>query len=88
MPVEVFESMKSSNMRKVTSTCQFRHAGLALDSGGNVKQKCMMGADADCGHCGCVVPYYLHYRKDKQQIIRSIGKEIHGRIRERIQSNV
>jgi Fe-coproporphyrin III synthase len=88
MPVEVFESMKSSNMKKVTSTCQFRKAGLALDSGGNIKQKCMMGADADCSHCGCVVPYYLYYRKDKKQIIKSISKEVQGRIREKIQTNV
>jgi hypothetical protein len=88
MPVEVFESMKSYNMKNIITKCQFRKAGIALDAGGNVKQKCMMGPDADCAKCGCVVPYYLHYRQDKKQIIRSIGKEVQSRVRERREKNV
>lgn len=79
MPVEVFESMKSAKMHKVTSTCQFRKAGMALDSAGNVKQKCVMGPDANCMHCGCVVPYYLNYRIDKKEIIKSVFREVKSR---------
>ena len=82
MPVEVFESMKSGVMHKVTSTCQFRKAGLALDSAGSVKPKCVMGPEANCLHCGCVVPYYLNYRIDKKQIVKSIFREVKSRIRE------
>ena len=88
MPVEVFESMKSYNMQKVVSKCQFKKVGIALDSGGNIKQKCVMGADANCAKCGCVVPYYLHYRKDKKQILRSIGKEIKSRLQEKREQHV
>jgi len=86
MPVEVFESMKSYNMGKIISKCQFKKAGIALDSGGSAKQKCMMGKDANCAKCGCVVPYYLHYRQDKKQIIKSIHREIKERIREHKQA--
>lgn len=83
---DVLLNMLPENMNKVIARCSFRENGVALDSGGNIKTKCMMGADADCSKCGCVVPYYLHYRKDKRQIIRSVFREIGMRTRERFEA--
>ncbi len=84
MPDDVFLNMLPSNMKKVVSKCSFRTHGIALDTGGNIKPKCMMGSGADCSKCGCVVPYYLHYRKDKVQIARSIIQEVHKRTKARL----
>lgn len=80
---EVLELMKSKNMNKVVSKCSFRNSGIALDVSGNIKKKCMIGEDADCFNCGCVVPYYLHLRKDKKQIIKEIKNESKIRLREK-----
>ena len=88
MPLAVFESMKSTYMHKIIPKCQFKKAGMALDSGGNVKQKCVIGADADCARCGCVVPYYLNYRQDKKQILLSVKREIQERVKERHESQL
>ena len=84
MPDDVFLNMLPKNMKKVVSKCSFRTHGIALDTGGNIKEKCMMGAGADCSKCGCVVPYYLHYRKNKKQIAKSIVKEVHKRTKEKL----
>ncbi len=84
MPDDVFLNMLPKNMKKVVSKCSFRTHGIALDTGGNIKPKCMMGVDADCSKCGCVVPYYLHYRKNKKQIAKSIVKEVHKRTKEKL----
>ncbi len=84
MPDDVFLNMLPKNMKKVVSKCSFRTHGIALDTGGNIKPKCMMGAGADCSKCGCVVPYYLHYRKNKKQIAKSIIQEVHKRGKARL----
>ena len=86
LPNDVLLNMMPKNMKKVVSKCSFRSHGVALDTGGNIKPKCMMGAEADCSKCGCIVPYYLHYRKDKIQIIKSVFQEVHKRTRDKIRS--
>jgi Fe-coproporphyrin III synthase len=79
LPVEVLKYMKSDNMGKVLKNCSFRESGLALNSGGQVKEKCVIGKNADCLTCGCVVPYYLHLRKDKKHILSEIKNEVKQR---------
>ncbi|MBN1115446.1 MAG: radical SAM protein [Oligoflexia bacterium] len=82
LPEEVFELMKSANMNKVVKNCPLKRSAIALDTNGLKKPKCVMGADADCSKCGCIVPYYLFLRQDKKYIIKSVGHEIKKRLRE------
>ena len=53
------ELMKSEKAKKVTDTCQFRLKAFALGPTGEDKGKCMMGNNADCDRCGCVVPFHM-----------------------------
>jgi MoaA/NifB/PqqE/SkfB family radical SAM enzyme len=81
LPERVLELMKSENAHKVTSTCQFEQKGYSLTTRGAVKEKCMLGGKADCERCGCVVPYYLHHRIEKPQIVKITYNEIRRRLR-------
>lgn len=51
--------MRSKNSRSVTDNCLFKEKAFTLGADGNPKGKCMMGDNADCDKCGCVVPYYM-----------------------------
>lgn len=66
----VLELMKQENAKQVTDTCLFKSKGFALDPVGKKKPKCMLGDKADCEKCGCIVPYYLHWRMEKKKIIK------------------
>lgn len=79
MPERVLELMKSENSKRVTDNCIFETKGHSLTTTGQVKEKCMLGPKADCDRCGCVVPYYLHYRVEKKTIVRSTWNEIQRR---------
>lgn len=79
MEDRVIELMKSHNSRKVTDNCLFAKKALSLTSTGAVKEKCMLGPKADCDRCGCVVPYYLHYRVEKKSIVQMTWNEIKKR---------
>lgn len=79
MPERVLELMKSHNSKKVTDTCIFESKGYSLTSTGGIKEKCMLGPKADCDRCGCVVPFYLHYRTEKPTILKLTGEEIRRR---------
>lgn len=81
MPERVLELMKSYNSKKVTDNCIFEKKGYSLTSTGEVKEKCMLGPKADCDRCGCVVPYYLHYRVEKPTILKATMDEIRRRYR-------
>jgi len=79
MPDRVLELMKSYNSKKVTDNCIFEKKGASLTTHGEVKEKCMLGPKADCDRCGCVVPYYLHYRVEKPTIIQGTMNELKRR---------
>jgi MoaA/NifB/PqqE/SkfB family radical SAM enzyme len=70
VPARVFELMKSKNVAKVVARCPFERKGFALDPKGRTKSPCMMGEGADCGRCGCVVPFYLTLRTERRHILR------------------
>lgn len=53
------ELMKSQNSKQVTDNCEFRLKAFALGPTGEQKGKCMMGDNADCDRCGCVVPFHM-----------------------------
>jgi MoaA/NifB/PqqE/SkfB family radical SAM enzyme len=52
--------MVSHTAASVTKDCLFSRKAFALTALGQPKEKCMMGAKADCSRCGCIVPFYLH----------------------------
>ncbi|MBI1909674.1 MAG: radical SAM protein [Deltaproteobacteria bacterium] len=79
MPEGVLKLMLSENSRKVTDNCIFASKGYSLTTHGEVKEKCMLGPKADCDRCGCIVPYYLHYRIDRKTIVQTTGREIKQR---------
>lgn len=81
MEDRVIELMKSQNSRKVTDNCLFAKKALSLTTTGAVKEKCMLGPKADCDRCGCVVPYYLHYRVEKSSILKMTWNELKKRWR-------
>ncbi len=79
MPDRVLELMKSHNSKRVTDNCIFEKKGYSLTTHGEVKEKCMLGPKADCDRCGCVVPYYLHYRVEKPSIAKVTWNELQKR---------
>ncbi len=83
MPERVLELMKAKNSKKVTDDCIFAGKGYSLTTTGGIKDKCMLGPKADCDRCGCVVPYYLHYRVEKPTIAKATWNEIRRRWRRR-----
>jgi MoaA/NifB/PqqE/SkfB family radical SAM enzyme len=52
--------MFSDTAALVTQDCLFAKKAFAYTAAGPPKEKCMMGAKADCSRCGCIVPFYLH----------------------------
>ena len=52
--------MVSDRATMVTQNCLFAKKAFAYTAAGQPKEKCMMGAKADCSRCGCIVPFYLH----------------------------
>jgi Fe-coproporphyrin III synthase len=52
--------MVSDTAATVTKDCLFAKKAFAYTALGQPKEKCMMGAKADCSRCGCIVPFYLH----------------------------
>ncbi len=79
MEDRVIELMKSQNSKKVTDNCIFEKKGRSMTTKGTVKEKCMLGPKADCDRCGCVVPYYLHYRVEKPTIVQETWNELKKR---------
>ncbi len=79
MEERVLELMRSKNSKAVTDNCLFAQKALSLTTTGQVKEKCMLGPKADCDRCGCVVPYYLHYRVEKSSIVKMTWNEMQKR---------
>lgn len=79
MEDRVIELMKSQNAKKVTDNCLFEKKAFSMTTTGGVKDKCMLGPKADCDRCGCVVPFYLHYRVEKSSIMKMTWNELKKR---------
>jgi len=55
-----YKLMKSENCHlAIGENCAFMKKGFSLNAYGEFKSKCMLGPNADCKRCGCVVPFYL-----------------------------
>lgn len=77
----VLRWMLSENSKKVTDHCLFATKGHSLTTTGAIKEKCMLGPKADCDRCGCVVPYYLHWRIQPGTIWQKTKREIQKRLK-------
>jgi len=62
--------MRSKNARRVTDNCEFRLRAFALGSTGETKGKCMMGDNADCDRCGCVVPFHMATLSSRRLMVK------------------
>lgn len=73
IPERVFKLMRSDRCRDVTDNCLLRDKSFALDASGKHKGKCVMGDEADCDRCGCVVPFYLRSLTDRTLILSDLA---------------
>jgi MoaA/NifB/PqqE/SkfB family radical SAM enzyme len=55
----VLNLMRSSVSPDIINHCKSPKAFISIDSSGRLKQPCVMGSNADCSRCGCIVPYEL-----------------------------
>lgn len=76
IPKRVFRLMKSDVSKRVTDHCMFASHGFALGADGILKEKCMMGPEADCDRCGCVVPFYMASLTDRKLIVEDVRGEL------------
>ena len=80
-PERVFKLMRSDRCRDVTDNCLLREKSFALDASGRSKGKCVMGDQADCDRCGCVVPFYLRSLVDRPLILGDLASTAMDRSR-------
>jgi len=71
--------MRSKNSRSVTDNCLFKEKAFTLGADGNPKGKCMMGDNADCDKCGCVVPFYMATMNSPRLLAKEAFKKAIGR---------
>jgi len=67
---------KKERAKAIGNNCIFLQKGYAFDPLGNKKDQCMMGADADCDRCGCIVPFYLKQRTERKYILQEVWGDI------------
>jgi hypothetical protein len=83
-PAEVYESMLSERAGRVTENCLYSAMSLSFDSSGVLKEPCIMGPEADCSRCGCVVPFFIAAVQDKA-VLRAL---LWRNIKEKLASNL
>src|SRR5205085_12235597 len=71
--------MRSKNSRSVTDNCLFKEKAFTLGADGKPKGKCMMGDNADCDKCGCVVPFYMATMNSPKLLMKEAFKKAVGR---------
>lgn len=71
--------MRSKNSRRVTDNCLFKEKAFTLGADGKPKGKCMMGDNADCDKCGCVVPFYMATMNSPRLLAKEAFKKAVGR---------
>lgn len=72
----ILRLMKSGVSGSVTLRCLSREALVSIDSSGGLKQPCVMGPMADCGRCGCIIPFAFEavWRRGDFESLRAIRK--------------
>ncbi len=72
VPTTVLQYMKSDKCQDVTLNCLFKKVAYCLDPQGNRKRPCMLGPQADCGRCGCVLPFHMKVLDNKTLFLREL----------------
>jgi hypothetical protein len=70
------ELMRSGKAKQVTDNCEFRLKAFAFGPTGEQKGKCMMGDNADCDRCGCVVPFHMATISSRRLMIKESLKRL------------
>ncbi|MBN1282195.1 MAG: radical SAM protein [Proteobacteria bacterium] len=79
-PPGTFDLMRLENKSScVGPNCVFVKNGTAFDAWGNVKKPCVIGPNADCDRCGCIVPFSLRAWKKPSNLLREIFRDIRNR---------
>jgi sulfatase maturation enzyme AslB (radical SAM superfamily) len=60
-PIPILKMMKKKYVEKKTKNCIIKWFTLCLDSQGKKKSPCILGKDAVCEKCGCVIPAIADY---------------------------
>lgn len=81
-PVGDLRLMKSERCRPVTDGCLYARRSYALGPDGRVKRPCMMGPQADCSRCGCVLPFHM-WRLERENLLL---RELHLTVRKMFHS--
>ena len=68
------ELMRSKNAKRVTDNCLFSQKAFTLGPTGEHKGKCMMGDNADCDRCGCVVPFHMATLSNRRLMLKETIK--------------
>jgi MoaA/NifB/PqqE/SkfB family radical SAM enzyme len=68
------ELMRAKNSKRVTDNCAFRLKAFTLGPTGEPKGKCMMGDNADCDRCGCVVPFHMATLSNRRLMLKETFK--------------
>ncbi|MDI6759725.1 MAG: radical SAM protein [Candidatus Brocadiaceae bacterium] len=84
LPPEVLESMRSDRCQEITRNCLFRQVAFCFDPQGRVKKPCMMGPQADCSRCGCVLPFHLKALEDRHLMIRELFMFVRKQVGKRV----
>jgi MoaA/NifB/PqqE/SkfB family radical SAM enzyme len=78
----VYDLMRQKERKKaIGDNCVFLQKGFAFDPNGNKKGQCMMGPDADCDRCGCIVPFFLKQATERKFILREFWSDFKSMLR-------
>lgn len=83
VPTTVLKFMKSDKSPNVTRNCLFRKVSYCLDPQGKRKRPCMLGPQADCERCGCVLPFHMKILEDKMLVFRELLMGARKKIKKR-----
>lgn len=72
VPALVLKLMKSDKCKEITRNCIFKKVSFCFDPQGQIKKPCMMGPQADCLRCGCVLPFHMWALEDKWLMTREL----------------
>ena len=84
VPSHVLKLMKSDKCKEVTRNCVFKEVSFCLDPQGQIKKPCMMGPQADCLRCGCLLPFQLWALEDKWLMMRELLMSVRRKMGKRI----
>jgi MoaA/NifB/PqqE/SkfB family radical SAM enzyme len=84
VPSFVLRLMRSDRCREVTRNCIFKEVAFCFDPQGRIKKPCMMGPQADCLRCGCILPFHMWALEDKWLMMRELFMLIRRRMGKRV----